>query len=47
MVGGFLGPDMAKQVNDCKDDYKEDILRQLLPRCDDKCEPMKQCKSSC
>ena len=47
MVGGFLGPDMAKQVNDCKDDYKADILRQLLPRCDDKCEPMKQCKSSC
>merc|ERR1711990_578258 len=47
MVGSFLGPDMAKQVNDCKDDYKADILRQLLPRCDDKCEPMKQCKSSC
>merc|ERR1711981_1128716 len=47
MVGGFLGPDMAKQVNDCKDDYKADIIRQLLPRCDDKCEPMKQCKSSC
>merc|ERR1712178_257037 len=46
-VGGFLGPDMAKQVNDCKDDYKADIVRQLLPRCDDKCEPMKQCKSSC
>merc|ERR1712167_549710 len=47
MVGSFLGPDMAKQVNDCKDDYKADIVRQLLPRCDDKCEPMKQCKSSC
>ena len=47
MVGSFLGPDMAKQVNDCKDDYKADIIRQLLPRCDDKCEPMKQCKSSC
>ena len=46
-VGGFLGPDMAKQVNDCKDDYKADILRQLLPRCDDKCQPMKQCESSC
>merc|ERR1712167_213570 len=27
MVGSFLGPDMAKQVNDCKDDYKADIVR--------------------
>merc|ERR1711981_702721 len=47
MVGSFLGPGMAKQVNDCKDDYKADIMRQLLPRCDDKCQPMKQCESSC
>merc|ERR1711943_124519 len=35
------------QITSCAADYKADIVRQLLPRCDDKCEPMKQCKSSC
>merc|ERR1712178_368140 len=24
-----------------------DLVEQLLPRCDDKCQPMKQCKSRC
>ena len=28
-------------------DYTADLVEQLLPRCDDKCQPMKQCKSSC
>merc|ERR1711871_1431595 len=47
MVGGFLGPEVGSLVSKCKGDYIADIKEQLLPRCDDKCQPMKQCKSSC
>merc|ERR1711907_870207 len=47
MVGGFLGPGVGSLVSKCKGDYIADIKEQLLPRCDDKCQPMKQCKSSC
>merc|ERR1711907_676022 len=47
MVGGLLGPKVGSLVSKCKGDYIADIKEQLLPRCDDKCQPMKQCKSSC
>merc|ERR1711871_1336625 len=47
MVGGFLGPKVGSLVSKCKGDYIADIKEQLPPRCDDKCQPMKQCKSSC
>merc|ERR1711907_416000 len=47
MMGGFLGPGVGSLVSKCKGDYIADIKEQLLPRCDDKCQPMKQCKSSC
>merc|ERR1711871_1266497 len=47
MVGGLLGPGVGSLVSKCKEDYIADIKEQLLPRCDDKCQPMKQCKSSC
>merc|ERR1712178_464923 len=47
MTGSFLGAEVGAQITSCAADYKADIVRQLLPRCDDKCEPMKQCESSC
>ena len=47
MAGSFVGPSIAKMVAECKADYTADLVEQLLPRCDDKCQPMKQCKSSC
>merc|ERR1711871_271969 len=47
MVGGLLGAEVGSLVSKCKGDYIADIKEQLLPRCDDKCQPMKQCKSSC
>merc|ERR1712054_707934 len=47
MTGSFLGAEVGAQITSCAADYKADIVRQLLPRCDDKCQPMKQCESSC
>merc|ERR1712072_1309317 len=47
MTGLFLGAEVGAQITSCAADYKADIVRQLLPRCDDKCQPMKQCESSC
>merc|ERR1711871_162326 len=47
MASNFAGPDIGKLVQECKADYTADLVEQLLPRCDDKCQPMKQCKSSC
>merc|ERR1711907_929296 len=47
MVGGLVGPSIGKVVAECKADYTGDLVEQLLPRCDDKCQPMKQCKSRC
>merc|ERR1711907_633648 len=47
MVGGLLGAEVGSLVSKCKGDYIADIKEQLLPLCDDKCQPMKQCKSSC
>ena len=47
MAGSFVGPSIGKLVAECKADYTADLVEQLLPRCDDKCQPMKQCKSSC
>merc|ERR1711871_1156544 len=47
MVGSFVGPSIGKVVAECKADYTADLVEQLLPRCDDKCQPMKQCKSRC
>ena len=47
MAGSFVGPSIGKVVAECKADYTADLVEQLLPRCDDKCQPMKQCKSSC
>merc|ERR1711968_314460 len=44
MVGGLVGPSIGKVVAECKADYTADLVEQLLPRCDDKCQPMKQCK---
>ena len=46
MASNFAGPDIGKLVQNAAD-YTADLVEQLLPRCDDKCQPMKQCKSSC
>merc|ERR1712072_1656063 len=47
MTGSFLGAEVGAQIASCAADHKADIVRQFLPRCDDKCQPMKQCESSC
>eukprot|EP00942_MAST-04A_sp_MAST-4A-sp1_P008781 g8781.t1 len=47
MASGLLGATVGAQVKRCGNDYKQDIIEQLLPRCDEKCQVMKQCKTSC
>ena len=46
MASGLLGATVGAQVKRCGNDYKQDIIEQLLPRCDEKCQVMKH-KTSC
>merc|ERR1711871_47509 len=33
--------------NECMGDFKTDLVETMLPRCSEKCEPLKSCKSAC
>ena len=46
-AGGFLAPDVSNELKSCTDEYLADLVEQFLPRCDEQCKPLKQCKSSC
>merc|ERR1711871_1144939 len=40
------GP-MLSISNECMGDFKTDLVETMLPRCSEKCEPLKSCKSAC